>query len=295
MGYSNFQITRRDWLKFAGTLPILPLSAYAEDEILLRFGMVTDSHYADEEVRGSRHYRESLPKMRECVELMNQEQVDFLIELGDLKDQNYPPEEKKTLHYLKQIESVLAEFRGLRYHVLGNHDMDSLSKTQVLQSIVNTGIASNRSYYSFDRNGCHFVVLDANYKRDGREYDHGNFEWTDANIPEKQLRWLSNDLKSTEKPTIVFVHQLLDGKGDVFVNNAEEVRNVLEESNQVLAVFQGHQHSGQYNQIHGIHYYTLKAVVEGSGEENNSYAVVDVYAEGLLITGYRKAVSKALR
>jgi alkaline phosphatase len=60
-------------------------------------------------------------------------------------------------------------------------------------------------------------------------------------------------------------------------------------------VFQGHQHSGGYSQIEGIHYYTLKAVVEGPGEEDNAYAVVEVRPDGrIIVTGYRKAVSRRM-
>jgi len=63
----------------------------------------------------------------------------------------------------------------------------------------------------------------------------------------------------------------------------------------VLAVFQGHHHPGAYSFINGIHYYTLKAVVEGSGPENNAYAVVDVHPNlNLTVTGYRRAVSMEL-
>ena len=42
---------------------------------------------------------------------------------------------------------------------------------------------------------------------------------------------------------------------------------ILHASGKVLAVFQGHHHSGSYSNIAGIHYYTLKALVEGSGPD----------------------------
>ncbi len=61
------------------------------------------------------------------------------------------------------------------------------------------------------------------------------------------------------------------------------------------AGLQGHHHSGSYSNIAGIHYYTLKALVEGAGPENNSYAIAEVHPDGgITITGYRKAVSKQL-
>ena len=65
-----------------------------------------------------------------------------------------------------------------KYHVLGNHDADSISKEQFLANIKNTNISDGSKYYSFDLKGLHFIVLDANYCADGSDYDHGNFSWT---------------------------------------------------------------------------------------------------------------------
>ena len=226
---------------------------------------------------------------------MNAEKVDFLIELGDFKDQDRPPVEQKTLSYLETIEEVFQKFSGPAYHVLGNHDLDSISKEQFLTRAENTNIDSDRSYYSFDINGLHCIVLDANYRTDGADYDHGNFDWTDANIPAEELSWLREDLAATEGPAIVFTHQLLDGTGSVYVKNAAQVRQILQTCGKVLAVFQGHHHAGSYSNIAGIHYYTLKALVEGTGAESNSYAVAEVLPDGsITVTGYRRAESKQL-
>lgn len=50
-----------------------------------------------------------------------------------------------------------------------------------------------------------------------------------------------------------------------------------------------------YSHIKGIHYYTLKALVKGSGAENNSYAIVEVRRNrDVTVTGYRKAVGKTM-
>jgi predicted phosphodiesterase len=261
----------------------------------VRFGIVTDTHYADADTVGTRFYRHSLNKLAECVELMNSEKVDFLIELGDFKDQNNPAVEQKTISYLQAVETVFQRFTGPTYHVLGNHDEDSISKSQFLANVENTNIDSNCSYYSFDLKGLHFVVLDANYTTDGSNYDHGNFDWTDANIPPDELDWLKQDLAAARGPVIVFIHQLLDGTGSYYVKNAVDVRQVLQESGKVLSVFQGHHHEGGYSLIEAVHYYTLKAMVEGPGSENSSYAIVEVLPNcSATVTGYRKAVGKQL-
>lgn len=304
---NQWQVTRRTFLKASvGTVTSTALWGLAggcdskgqlssSKQRTMRFGMVTDTHYADADPNGSRFYRETPAKLSECVELMNTQKVDFLIELGDFKDQDRKPNEQNTLEYLKKIEGIFQTFNGPKYHVLGNHDMDSISKPQYLECITNTGIARDRSYYSFDKGGVHFVVFDANYNSDGSDYDHGNFDWTDSNIPAAQIDWLTADLAATKLPTICFSHQLYDGSGIYYVKNAPQVRQVFQDSAKVVAVFQGHYHEGDYNQIEGIHYYTLKAVIEGSGVENNAYAVVEVDPQAnITVVGYRKAVSKEL-
>ncbi len=297
----NWVITRRVFLKSsAASLAVSSLSCALRTgsnagSRTRRFGIVTDCHYADAEAAGTRFYRQSPDKLAECVELMNAEKVDFLIELGDFKDQNTPPVEQKTLLYLATIEKVFQEFGGPAYHVLGNHDLDSISKGQFLARAENTNIDSDRSYYSFDANRLHFVVLDANYRTDGADYDHGNFDWTDANIPPEELSWLRHDLAATEGAAIIFTHQLLDGTGSVYIKNAAQVRQILEGSGKVLAVFQGHHHAGSYAHLAGIHYYTLKALIEGTGTESNSYAIAEVLPDGsITVTGYRRAESKQL-
>ncbi|MEX0685131.1 MAG: metallophosphoesterase [Balneolales bacterium] len=289
----NWVITRRVFLKSSalalGGFCLHPFLANAGKGAMIRFGVVTDSHYAEIEPSNTRYYRESLSKMTECVDLMNDKKVDLLIHLGDLI--NGAPSNNRE--HLQKVESILSRYQGPRYHVLGNHDMDKISKSQFLEEITNTGVDKNANYYSFDHKEVHFINLDSNYIKDGTHYDSGNHHWTDANIPDDQLRWLENDLNSTSKNVIVCNHQLLDLEGDYSVNNAAEVRSILEQNSKVLAVFQGHKHTGQYNIVNGIHYYTLKGMVEGSGEENNSYAIVEVFDDAsMVITGYRKSVSK---
>lgn len=291
-------ITRRDFLKSslaagfsAAVLGKYSLQAFSETG--MRFGIVTDSHFADADPLMNRYFRESIDKMTECVELMNEQKVDFLIELGDFKDQNTPPVEEKTISYLQAIERSFHRFNGPTYHVLGNHDMDSISKKQFLENVTNTDIPSGSTYYSFDRKGIHFVVLDAEFLADGTDYDHGNYQWNEAYVSEAELDWLRKDLAGTTLPSIVFSHQQLGGLGMTDINNAGDIRKILQESGKVLAGFDGHNHNGGHNIIEGIHYYTLKAMVEGSGSENSSYAIVEVSPDkNIIVTGYRQAISQ---
>ena len=298
----GWRIDRRDFLKAsAAALCGLALgdrwrlSAGEPRPAGFRFGLLTDPHYADTEPKGTRFYRESLGKVREAVDRLRAERLEFLAELGDLKDMAPGEPDGRTLAHLVAIEREFQRFGGPAYHVLGNHDMDNLSKAQVLAHIANTGLAAGRGYYAFSHGGIRFVTVDTNFMQDGRDYDHGNFDWREIYLPPPELAWLQAELAAATEPVIIFGHQRFDGDSHVQVVNHAEVREVLERSGKVLAVFQGHDHKGAYSLINGIHYYTLRAVIEGSGPSNNAYAVVDVRADlGLTVTGYRRAVSMEL-
>ncbi|MDZ7616886.1 MAG: metallophosphoesterase [Patescibacteria group bacterium] len=287
-------ISRRSFVLASLAVLTIPRMARAAVASPVRFGMITDTHYADYESRDIRHYRESLGKMRECVDRLNEHELDFVIELGDFVDGSRRPAKEDAAEWLERIEAELARFKGPRYHVLGNHDMESFAKSEVLSHVENTGIEPTRSYYSFDHGGIHFVVLDANFRHDGEPYERYNFHWTDANVPEAELAWLKADLAAARGPIVGFSHQLFDGEGDAYVKNAAVVRKILESSGRTLAVFQGHHHAGKYSQIENVHYYTMKAMVEGSGTGNNAYAVVDIQPERIVIEGYQRAVGRTL-
>lgn len=297
---NHLTISRRKFIELTGATAVgllisQRISAHNSHGPGISFGMLSDVHYADREPAGDRYYRQSLGKVEECIDLMNRKRVDFVIELGDFKDQDAVPNETETLKYLETIEGAFHQFNGPTYHVLGNHDMDGLSKEQFLTRVDNTGIAASESYYSFNQNGYHFVVLDGNFTKEGKAYDHGNFSWDDAFIPARQVNWLKVDLKACTLPVIVFIHQMLDDSMSKAhsVQNAAQVRQILEESGKVICVFQGHVHEERYSMINNIHYYSVSAVVDHDGPENNSYMIVDIFKDGsLAVKGFRRATDR---
>jgi 3',5'-cyclic AMP phosphodiesterase CpdA len=252
-------------------------------------GMLADVHYADRERVNQRYYRESIAKVRECIRDFNSVEPDFIVQLGDFVDKGESVEEE--LGYLERIEREYAKFKGERHYVLGNHDVATFSKEQFIS---NCGAREN--YYSFDKGNFHFIVLDACYNEDESDYKAGNFDWTETYIPIAQQRWLEADLQETSKKTVVFVHQRLDDEhGAHGVKNSPQVRKILERSGKLLAVFQGHDHSGAYSNINNIHYYTLPALVRGPGLGNNAYAVVQIWLDGSVkIKGFGKIKDREL-
>ena len=189
-------------------------------------------------------------RIKTFIEAANENGSDFIIELGDFC---FP--EPQNNEFLESWNS----FKGKKYHVLGNHDLDVNCKDRYIDF---TGMIHN--FYSFDIDDYHFIVLDANYFESDSgfiDYEYGNYYASGekrCNIPPEQIEWLKKDLSRGDTPTIVFSHQGLLDKGGI--RNKVEVRQILENSGRVIAAFSGHAHSDHHQHINGIDYIILNSM-----------------------------------
>jgi predicted phosphodiesterase len=291
--FSSAQISRRGFIH-GGTLLLLGAGCVESSEpaklpetkttstTLVRIGAITDLHYAEKPSAGNRFYQESLSTISAAATKFSEAKTDLIVELGDFIDSTKSVD--RDLKHLQTINDALAKAPGVKHYVLGNHCVETLTKREFLDAV-----RQSQSHYAFDFGPLHFVVLDACFLSDSTPYGRNNVDWTDANIPPEQLNWLRDDLRSTNKPTIVFAHQRLDKIHRYSVKNAAAVRAILEQSGKVSAVFQGHHHRNDHQEIAGIHYCTLVAMVEGSGQENNGYATIEANDRGqIIVEGFRK-------
>lgn len=285
-------MTRRSFLQ-QGTLCIAGFAsgrAMAADSSappLLRIGLMTDLHYADKPATKTRFYQEALGKLDEAVEVMNREKPAAVIELGDFIDQATDVDQE--LEWLKTMESHYAKLTSPRHYVLGNHCVTTLTKQEFAD---HTALAPT-GHSSFELKGARFILLDACYREDGVPYGRNNAHWKDSAIPKAELTWLESELSQARGPVIILAHQRLDHDTAHAVKNAAEVRSILEKSRKVTAVFQGHSHKNDLQEISGIPYCTLAAMIEGTGAENNSYGMLDVLPDASLrLNGFRKQTSR---
>ena len=166
----------------------------------------------------------------------------------------------------REFVQLWEQFRGPRYHVLGNHDMDLGTKQQTLDFW-----SLAKPHYSFDVGDFHFVVLDCNFVlKDGNHVDYANGNYYIARelrdrISPEQVEWLRADLAATARQTVIFSHQALDEIwGGNTVPNRLDVRAVIREANEksrartgvpkVIACLCGHHHVDEASVIEGVHY-----------------------------------------
>ncbi|SDE06496.1 Calcineurin-like phosphoesterase [Paenibacillus sp. UNCCL117] len=245
------------------------------------FGLLADIQYADRPMRMGRYYRNALGKTRQCMDAFNGVPVDFCVHLGDLID--WPGQPDKGREALAAIMPVLRQFHGPMYHLLGNHDVDSVPRSELVALWEMPG---GQSWYSFDHKGVHFVALDCNFTAEGMPHRWGVGRWDDCYVPQSQLRWLEADLAAAQPDIVVLmVHALLDDMEDPHViRNASEVRRILETCNKRVVVLQGHMHTGHKSVKNGIGYHTLRSVVDG--RTRTSFWVVEVNPGGMTAAVY---------
>ena len=175
-------------------------------------------------------------RLQAFVEAAADARVDMAVQLGDFCQ---PTEANRPFLDIWQALALP------RYNVLGNHDMDGGARRQ--QTVAYMSMPDR--YYSFATKGWHFAVLDGNDPSDPPRSGYA------CGMAADQIDWLGADLRATDLPVVIFIHQAMD-RGDL--DSAAEVLTLLDEINrdagwqQVVAVFSGHHHLDYATCLNGI-------------------------------------------
>lgn len=251
----------------------------------VRFALIADVHLGPTGYWGNREQKlgsYSVQFLEEFVDIMDSEvHPGLVVQLGDLiEDADH---ETDLENYASGIDA-LDELDCPAYHVIGNHDRANLSHDE-LEGLTGLG----QQYYSFDYGEYRFIVLSPQ-----ATFDSGNYG---AVIPPEQLSWLEKELAASEKEVIIFSHQSLadqDLSGNMWfegwpegalVRNRDEVKDLFENSGNVIAVFNGHLHWNHVDVEGSIPYFTIQSLVENSdGKPSGAYAVVELDEDSITVT-----------
>jgi len=209
------------------------------DQYIVRFGVCTDVHKdimhdADERL----HTFISDAKGRD---------LDFIIQMGD-----FATPKKNNLGFLE----IWRSYPGEKYHMIGNHESDGGSDmTKVVEFFEMPG-----RYYSFDKQGIRFIVLDGNEFNPSPDRPAGYSRY----IGEQQLDWMIEQIKDASGRVVIFSHQSLENEAGI--ENSQHIRALLEKENRlagfnkIIACFSGHHHTDYATQINDIYYIQINSM-----------------------------------
>ena len=253
----------------AGVLSAADAHAGSEDGAF-QFVHLTDMH-----VRRARRGDEGY---RACVDSVNalDPRPDLVLMGGDMAFDGLYTEKDEFADQIDLFESISDELEMPYYECIGNHDALGLNPRRKVptddpdlgKTMIMDRLGMDRSYYSFDHKGWHFVMLDTIYRV---EADHG--PGYVPRIGDEQLDWLRFDLgEAWPKPTVAVMHIAafhnrgqIDGDEDLpsmhgrVIEDTRALRHVLERHN-VKAVLQGHSHIVEDYYYNGVWYVTSQAV-----------------------------------
>ena len=204
-------------------------ASQTKPDSILRFGVMTDVHQDIMHDAGER--------VKQFIGEMTAVQPDFIIELGD-----FCQPVAKNRDFMKAYNA----YPGEKHFVLGNHDMDGGFRADSTVFFYH----SKGRYYSFDKNGFHLVVLDANEVNPSPDRAPGYAHY----VGKEQRDWLMRELLKSKYPTVVFSHQPLNNG----IENSKEILQLMTDagkanpSGRVVACFNGHDHADFAKQIDGI-------------------------------------------
>jgi len=289
---------RRSLLKSLGALAVLPGLAFKNSvtfkKPVLRVAHLTDVHLKDK--------WDAPARFAHCLHHVQQQPgVDFILNGGDVVfDMNKENMDTIDTQWKLWHSTIQSDCSLPIHYVLGNHDIwwNENDKGHALYgkaySINQLQLAS--PYYSFNRNGWKFILLDSvHLDIDGT--------WYIGKLGDEQLAWLENELTSTRAtmPVCVLSHiplltatTMVDDQttvnrwevlgGDMHTDIAQIISLFYKHPNVKLCL-SGHIHLRDkvvYNNVT----YVCNGAVSGAWWEGNKretapgYGLIDFYANG---------------
>jgi len=248
-----------------------------------KFALIGDIHFGPAKFDTPQYKKieSQIPEIvsRVVEQINSRPDIEFVVHLGDLvQESTANPSREQDLQSARYALSLLGQLKKPLYHVAGNHDRVTLSHKDL------TELFGTNLYYAFETDHFKNIVL---YCESPAHFD--------VHLIEGETEWLREELVRSEKPVLIFMHQLLvehplEGTscegipGCAYVRNKEEIKQILVGSNKVQAVFNGHMHHNFFKEENGIGYFTIQAMTEpvrDSEKTEEAYAIVEIDKKSL--------------
>ena len=261
-----------------------------------RFVQLSDPHLASERDGkwNNRFLCSMMPDLMQCLARdLAALRPEFILATGDIASTTT---REAMLEARRQMDGL-----GVPYYPMGgNHDFVVEDSRDWFREAFADRLPNGETYYSFDHNGLHFVVLDWHWVwSDGSLHPESeaaiakSMDRTLAGarwaLPRTMLKWLENDLAQGDSPTIVAVHypavriperlrhpEMKDGG---CLENGQALIALLKRHPRVKALFSGHVHVHFIEPLNGLTQVVTGALPEFPSE----YRDVQVYEDRIEI------------
>lgn len=283
------------------SLILLGMTMFTTINAQVKIGVFADCQYCDFETQGNRYYKNSLLKLKECVNEFNSEKLDFTVGLGDLIDRDFASFEK--------VNSILNTSKTKVYNIIGNHDF---SVDRELMVKVPSALNLKENYYTLVKKNWLFIFLNGNevslqslneetvseakqmLAEISANKQPNNKEWN-GGLGASQINWLEAQLKTAEsemKNVAIFCHYPLFPLEAHTLWDSQKVLPILKHYNCVKAWINGHNHAGNYAMENQIHFVTMHGMVDT--ETENAFSVISFEKKWIRINGKGREISRDL-
>ncbi len=272
---------------------------------VIRFGVVADIQYADRDPvpQCNSYYRSSIEKLENCVSIMNEQDLDFVIQLGDFVDIGVRSYDK--------VLPIWSKLKSPTKSVIGNHDMEASGD----YSVVLDKLGLEKPYYDFVIKNWRFIVLDTNeigllgsmqgtsrYEKAKNIMDSmkvlgyiNALPWN-STVSDEQVAWLDQKLSDADKNSenvIVFGHHtIVSNAPSKDIWNSGRVIRCMQSHKSFKAYICGHNHNGSFAMIEDRYYLTMKGML--LTPDTNAFSVIELYPGIIKIDGYGRESDREL-
>ncbi|MEP7252489.1 MAG: metallophosphoesterase [Ginsengibacter sp.] len=260
---------------------------------VLRIAHITDIHIRPE--------LDAPNRFRKCLEEIKKYKIDFILNGGDtIYAADYDNIVRERVNEQWQIWQKLRNgFKEYEMHsCLGNHDMwwaaPDKNDTMYGKDYVVKQLGIMDRYYSFDKNGWHFIILDSNNKNAG-------------SLDDEQRKWLEEDLGklSAGVPVLCMSHYpilavctIIDGGNHT---DSKYITDLFyKHRNKKISCISGHIHlldNAKYNDVQYFCNGALSGFWWEDGDKDSAgkyyykqtppgYAILDLFDDGTVKNEY---------
>lgn len=305
-------MNRKEWLKSMGLSGIVIASGpfsilkgtneVKNSKRVLRIAHITDPHIHSGGNSGN--------WTRECIRHLQslEDKPDMIFNGGDSINDALRQDEESVIEQWDIWEKVMTEEITLPVvSCIGNHDVwglqEQINDPRYGKNWAVEKLGLPHRYYSFEKAGWHFIVLDSTHKRE-------DGSWYTARLDEEQFGWLQRELQNVpdDKPVLIFSHIPIMCAASFFDGDNEQTGNwvipgawVHIDARRIVELFYQHKNvkvciSGHIHLLDKVVYndvtYYCNGAVSGNWWSGNyhqtppGYAVVDLYEDGSSVRDY---------